>query len=548
VGKRVAFVSSGLEHLGISALAAYVRQHRHEPVVVYEPRPFSSGSGTDLPALARWLDPSPAETAARVLASDPDLVAFTSYSVTHRWSVEVAREIKAHRAIPIVFGGAHVSAAPERAIREASVDAVVEGEGEGALVDLLECVERERFGRTDVANVTFRGPNGPVRNPVRPLIADLDALPWADKSGFYSAVPELEREYYVISRRGCPFRCSFCEYSTFSTQYPGEKPVRRRSVTDVVAELRAVRAGGRVRKVFFWDPIFTLDLHWVREFADTYAREVGIPFECYTHPQTMSDEMASLLAKAGCIMVRVGVQSVNSDTLASVDRKGDRLRVQRTLESLRTHDVPYSVDHIVGLPGEGPIDQLDALHFYNRHRPRRIVAHWMTYFPGTTALEQGRRDGTLSDADVERVLDGDVGPGYIYGGNAGLANQQQLARLRELSAVFDWLPLLPANVVEWLLERERYRYLPGKALLRQLGVLVLAIRGEPATRERALHIAASLYGATRAALARRLGRSASPHPRVNAGAPGAKAYPHRPSAPPVVVRRLAIAPADHFAK
>ncbi|MFO0625308.1 MAG: hypothetical protein U0325_06775 [Polyangiales bacterium] len=56
---RVALVTAGLEHLGIEALAAWLRAHGHEPVVVYEPRPFSSGSGTDSAPLARLLEPTP---------------------------------------------------------------------------------------------------------------------------------------------------------------------------------------------------------------------------------------------------------------------------------------------------------------------------------------------------------------------------------------------------------------------------------------------------------------------------------------------------------
>jgi tRNA A37 methylthiotransferase MiaB len=498
---RVTFVTSGLEHLGIEALSAWVRQAGHEPSLVYEARPFSSGTGTDSALLARLLDPKPEETAERIVASRPDVVAFTSYSVTHRWAVQVARAVKRRCDAPIVFGGQHVSASPERVIREWSIDAVVEGEGEGALVDLIECAERGRFGRTDVANCTFKGDGGPIRNPVRPLIADLDALPWADKHGFYGAVPAFEREFYVVSRRGCPFRCSFCEYSTFPRQYPGEKPVRRRSVEHLIAELAHWKARGRVRKVFFWDAIFTLDAKWMAEFARAYRREVGIPFECYTHPQTMSREMARWLAEAGCIMVRVGVQSVNSDTLAAVDRKGDREKVTQTLHHLAEFDVPYSVDHIIGLPGEGAADQLDALRFYVEAQPKRIVTHWMTYFPGTTALDHARQRGILDDADVDRILDGDVGPGYMFGGNKRYRDHEEL---QHLSGVFDLLPLLPREAIEWLLDGRRYRHLRGVGIMRQLGTLALAIRGEPATREHVRHIFATTLDATREALRRKL--------------------------------------------
>jgi radical SAM superfamily enzyme YgiQ (UPF0313 family) len=496
---RVAFVTCGLEHLGVEALAAWARVHGHEPVIVYEPRPFSSGSGTDNPFLARLLEPSAEETAARVAAARPDVVAFSSYSVTHRWCVAVARAVKRVLDAPTVFGGPHPSAVPERAIREPAIDAVVEGEGEGALLDLIECAEKRRFGRSDVPNVTFKGERGPIRNPVRPLIQDLDSLPWADKDGFYRAVPALERELYVVSRRGCPFRCSFCEYSTFPKQYPGEKAVRRRSIEHLLGELRHWKARGRVRKVFFWDAIFTLDQRWMAEFAAAYRSEIAIPFECYTHPQTMTAEMARLLAEAGCIMVRVGVQTVNSDTLAALDRKGDEDRVRRTVRYLADNGIAYSIDHIIGLPGEGAEDQLAALRFYNEVRPARIVSHWLTYFPGTTALEEARRSGLLGDGDVDRILDGDIGPGYMFGGNPELRGQDELQRL---SAVFDLLPLLPRGAVDWLVANRRYRFLRRHDLFRQLGTLALALRGEPATREHVRHIFSTALSATTFALRR----------------------------------------------
>src|SRR5690606_12052015 len=155
---RVTFVTSGLEHLGVAALSAYVRAHGHEPTLVYEPKPFSSNSGPDNALLARLLEPRPEETAARVLATAPDVVAFSSYTITHQWSVEVARAIKRERPVPIVFGGPHVSGAPAHSIREPAIDVVVEGEGEGALLDLLECAEEDRFGRNDVPNTWVRGP------------------------------------------------------------------------------------------------------------------------------------------------------------------------------------------------------------------------------------------------------------------------------------------------------------------------------------------------------------------------------------------------------
>jgi len=482
---RVTFVTSGLEHLGIAALSAYVKAHGHDSTLVYEPKPFSSNSGPDSAFFARLLEPTPEDTARRVAATQPDVIAFSSYTITHRWSVDVARALKRITPTPIVFGGPHVSGAPAHSIREPTIDAVVEGEGEEVLLDLLTCAEKDRFGRRDIPNVWFKGEDGPISNPVRPLIANLDTLPWADKAIFYDRMPTFEREFYVISRRGCPFRCSFCEYSIFPKQYPGERPVRRRSVAHLIAELGYWKARGRVRKVFFWDAIFTLDIGWVREFAAAYRRDVGLPFECYTHPHAMSRDMARALADAGCSMVRVGVQTVNSDTLADMDRKGNSDRVRATVDHLREFGVHYSLDHILGLPGEGPEDQRDALRFYNDVRPARIVVHWMTYLPGTTAIDRAREQGILSHDQVERILRGEQTEGFEAPRLVGPgAHKDVLDEIRHLEVLFDLLPLLPQRTINWLLESGAYRHLPRGMAVRQLLALALALMGDAATRER----------------------------------------------------------------
>jgi hypothetical protein len=472
---RVTFVTAGLEHLGIEALSAYLRKAGHETALVYEPKPFSSNSGTDSALLARLLEPTPEATAQRIFESRPDLVAFSSYTITHQWSLAVARAVKKIFPVPIVFGGPHVSGAPAHSIREPAIDAVVEGEGEGALLDLVE----SRCTRRDIANVWFKDRN----NPLRPLINDLDELPFGDKALFYDQVPSFEREYYVISRRGCPYRCSFCEYSIFPRQYPNEKPVRRRSVEHLLAELRPWRA--RAKKIFFWDAIFTLDGKWMEEFAERYRREIALPFECYSHPHAMSRPMAAALAHAGCSMVRVGVQTVNSDTLADLDRKGDAERVRATVDHLRDFGIPYSLDHILGLPGEGPADQRAALRFYNEVRPARVIVHWMTYLPGTTALERAERDGILSHAQVERVLRGEQAEGFEAPRLVGPgAHKRDLEEIERLGVLFDLLPLVPRALIDFLLKGRRVRFVPRGMWVRQVLALLLALVDDGATRER----------------------------------------------------------------
>jgi len=274
--------------------------------------------------------------------------------------------------------------------------------------------------------------------------------------------------------------------------------VRRRSVENVITELEHWMARGNIRKVFFWDAIFTLDVHWVREFAEAYRERVGLPFECYTHPHAMSRDMAEALADAGCSMVRVGVQSVNSDTLAEMERKGDQDKVRSTVDHLHEVGINYSLDHILGLPGEGPDDQKNALRFYNEVRPARIVVHWMTYLPGTTGLDRAVGDGILTQEQVDRILAGEQTEGFEAPRLVGPgAHQQALEEIRRLEVLFDLLPLASQRTITWLLESGAYRRLPRGMAVRQVLALALALAGDSATRERIFTI---LGAAARGAL------------------------------------------------
>jgi radical SAM superfamily enzyme YgiQ (UPF0313 family) len=479
---RITFVTTGLENPGVQALAAFVRQRGHEPAVVYEPRPFTSDSGPRSALLARLSEPTPEETAARALATAPDLLAFSSFTFTHRWSVAEARAIRRERRVPTVFGGPHPSAAPATVLRDPAVDAVVVGEGEEALLDLCGCVAGARFGRTDVANAWFRGDGEPVANRPRPLLRDLDALPFPEREPFYDRIPEFERDFMLLTQRGCPFRCSYCEHSLFASRYPGEQRVRQRSVDNVLRELRAWRARGRMRKVFFWDTIFALDLRWLREFAPRYRDEVGLPFECYAHPRTLTAEGARLLADAGCALVRMGVQSVSPATLARVERSGGPEEVRRSVGWLRDAGVPFAFDHILALPGEGAAEQRDACRLYAELRPERVVVHWMTYLPGTAAFEDARRGGQLAPAQAEAILAGDaLGFDDPHALALGAAERDEVARL---GALMDLIPVLPARVVRWLLDSGAWRGLVGGELLRQVVAVVMALGPNPALRER----------------------------------------------------------------
>ena len=479
---KVTLVSTGLENPGIGALSAWLRAHGHTPVVVYEPRPFSTDSGPRSALLGRVFEPTPEATAARVLATAPDVVGFSTYTLTHPWAVQVARAVRSRRLIPTVFGGPHPTGAPAATLQDPAIDAAVVGEGEETLLELVESVAGDRFGRTDIDGAWFRGDAGPVANGPRPLIRDLDALPVVDREPFYDRVPEFEHDFMILTQRGCPFRCSYCEHSRFARRHPGEARVRRRTVDHVLAELRAWKARGRMRKVFFWDAIFARDPGWLRQFAPRYRTDIGLPFECYAHPRTVTPAIARLLHDAGCTLVRMGVQSVSPATLERLDRPAGPEHVRRAAGWLRDAGVPYAFDHILALPGEGAAEQRDAVRLYAELKPERVLVHWMTYLPGTAAFDEAVASGHLTADDAKRILAGGM-PGFDAPHAAGLSDAE-VAEMAQLGLLMDLIPILPGRLILWLLESGFHRRLGGGEIVRQLVAAGLAVTRNPALRER----------------------------------------------------------------
>lgn len=466
---RIVFVANSNENLGVESLSAVLRRAGHVTALVYDPQTFNSNKGLNSALLHRWFGIRQERVARRVAELAPDLVAVSSYTYDYQWCLEVARLVKqALPNVPIVFGGYHPTLVPEVVVRSPWVDAAVVGEGEGPLLDLVACLEGGRFRRTDIPNVHFKGPEGGVvGNPIRPYLHDLDALPFPDKTLFYDKVPALEEDYIIVTDRGCPFTCSFCCLNYINKIYaPIDKHyVRQRSVDHVLEELRWARRRGRARYVSFWDAIFGTDVRWLEEFAPRYRAEIGLPFYCMAHPNTITEEKARLLAEAGCAHVKIGLQSTNTDTLREVRRPGTLEKIVEGCRQLRRFGLSFSVDHILGLPGDGEEDLIGALRLYNDIRPSRINTFWLVYFPKTDMVEVGKRAGALDEAMVRKIEQGQEVYHVDFLKMNFYHHRSELERLRTMANL---LPLVPRRVFSWLLDHRIYRTFIWSNLFHQI--------------------------------------------------------------------------------
>ena len=281
--------------------------------------------------------------------------------------------------VPLIWGGVDPTLHPEIGIEHCDFLAI--GEAEDSLPELVKAIGSDGGDPTRVAGFWARRGETVQRNPVRPLIQDLDRLPFPDFDPAEKflvqgdqARPLNEVCYLIMTQRGCPYRCSYCAHSALPDLYPGQRYVRRRSVGNVIEELRWIRGlYPGLGYLAFYDDIFTINKKWLREFAPRYRDEIGLPFWCYTYPGHCDDETAALLKDMGVDHVQVGIQSGAERTLREIYNRPDPAKVGVTARILDKHGIRLRYDLIAGNPLESEEDHLTTLEvLLDLPRPFRI--------------------------------------------------------------------------------------------------------------------------------------------------------------------------------
>ncbi len=333
-------------------------------------------------------------------------------SAYHRVAEQVCDHIRRNVGLPLVLGGWHVTVRPDDCLPFA--DALCLGEGDVAFPDFVQRWLApggpERL--LDTPGFWIRDGEAVRRNPLPDLPTDLDALPWrdygsADKwvihGGRLQRGDPMARDplYQVMASIGCIQKCSFC-HNSFDTGAAGPR-LRVRSVASILDELRARRdANPAIRRVRFDDEIFGLDRRWLREFADRYPREVGLPFDILTEPTVVGEAYADLLQRAGARVVHMGIQSTESVNRDQLNRRASRETTRLAVERLTARGMRIRYLVMIDIPDVTDAQQAELFAFLQTvPRPYDLYLFSLTYFPGTAMVEEMLRDGRIQPHEVE---------------------------------------------------------------------------------------------------------------------------------------------------
>lgn len=396
----------------------------------------------------------------------PQLIVIDTSTPSIHMDVQTAAALK--NRLPATFVllvGPHVSALPEVSLQmNLAVDAVARGEYDDTVRDLAQCLE----GGSDLSTIeglTYRDKDGAiVHNPDRPLIKDLDGLPFV--SEVYRRHLKVENYFYSITRypevaiitgRGCPHRCSYCLWPQTLMGHA----YRKRSVANVADELDFIaRELPQVKEVFFEDDTLTVDQDRSIALAkELIARGNRLPFSANSRAD-VTYETLHWLKQAGLRLTCVGFESGEPEILDAIHKKVSVEQFFTFRDAARQAGVRVHGCFMAGNPGETRASLAKTLDLAKKLAPDTAQFFPLMVYPGTEAYDWAVHNHILTTSHFQDWLTPE-GLHRCIINQPGLSASDLMNWCDEARRSFYFRPAyLAARLWEMLVEpEERYRLL-----------------------------------------------------------------------------------------
>jgi anaerobic magnesium-protoporphyrin IX monomethyl ester cyclase len=228
--------------------------------------------------------------------------------------------------IKVIAGAFHSTFCPEDVLRNPDVDFVVRGEGEIPLLALIREIKHDSPKWENVPGIHYRDSDGQIKsNPSVALIENLDQLPFPARDLVLDCDYKQFNNHSLITNRGCPYKCTFC-----SDKKLWGGIVRRRSVPNVIEEIKLLKNIYDINYIDIVDGTFTYDRQYIQSFCRAMIdNEFGINWGCTARYDNLDKELLALMKKAGCYGIYVGLESGSNKILESMVKKET---VERNIE------------------------------------------------------------------------------------------------------------------------------------------------------------------------------------------------------------------------
>lgn len=337
---------------------------------------------------------------------EPDCIGIPVYSQSLDVIFKLTNAIKNKFSQMVIFaGGPHAAVLPDKTFEQfPSIDIIVRGEGEIIIKNLINAIEKNKSLK-DIKGISFRDTKNNKRiihNKDEKIILDLDSIPipsrnLVDYSKYYSKLSKSNYSDVIITSRGCPFRCTFCD-----KQSKASRIYRERSPENVMEELRII-AERKMKAVEIFDDLFTFNQKRCIKILKMIKKErLDFEFRIRTRVNAIGDELLYHLKKGGCSTASYGVESGNQKIL-DLNKKGITIKmVEQAFKKTKKVSINILGFFMIALPGDTPDTINQTIRFAKKLDPHYAAFAKLIPLPGTEVYINAKKNGTLV---------GDFGPG-----------------------------------------------------------------------------------------------------------------------------------------
>lgn len=332
----------------------------------------------------------------RIKEFAPDVVGITTMTFTIIDALETAKMVKGiNPRIKIVFGGPHVHIFGKETLNLGNSDFIVLGEGEKNFCQLIDNIENEEALKK-IPGLIFYDKNGELIHTGPPQFIDnLDELPFPareliDNNKYFSLLGTSSLVTTMITSRGCPFQCLFCDRPHLGKKF------RARSPENVVDEIEECLKKYGIKEFLIYDDTFTVNRQRAIDICnEIIKRKLNIIWDIRARVDTIDKDLLSALKKAGCERIHYGVEAGTQKVL-DIFRKGITLKqVEKAFELTKEAGMQTLGYFMIGNPEETEKDILQTIKFAKKLDPDYVHITITMPYPATDLYFLALKEGVI---------------------------------------------------------------------------------------------------------------------------------------------------------
>ncbi|MBI4375216.1 MAG: radical SAM protein [Elusimicrobia bacterium] len=333
---------------------------------------------------------------ARIADIQPQVVGIMALTLTMVDVIKTAEVVKrVNKSIHVCLGGPHLGIYPEETVRLPMVDSVVKGEGEQPFKELLECLLSGR-DLAAVKGVLFKKDGNIIRAEDRGFVQDLNALPMPARhltnlSHYWSVLAHAPMITTLMTSRGCPFRCVFCDRPNVGKIY------RTRSPANIADEMEQCLKMG-IGEFFFYDDTFSIDKRRALGLCEELTRrKLDVIWDIRARVDTVDRELLRALKKAGCTRIHFGVEAGTDSVLRALKKGTTVEQVRATFRACKELKIETLGYFIMGNPTETREQMLETIKLMKELDPDTVHVSVMAPLPATELYTDWLQGGGRHD-------------------------------------------------------------------------------------------------------------------------------------------------------